>query len=229
MSSHPFRDTYVVCTRRVRRGRFESEPGATMYLRVPDGRNPSPGDRISQRDWFEEVRDRADGEADNRIDPAGDVLVFIHGYNNDQDIVMDRHRQLQSDLWQEGFRGLVVSFDWPSASSTVNYLEDRWDASETAIELVTDVRCPWPRDRDRDARPMYTFSGTRPARTSSAKRSIMRARRVSFTGATGGSPRSCSWAATSRATRSPGMMQFPARCLDGRSGSPTTRTGTTRF
>lgn len=142
MEGHPFDSTYVICTRRVRRDRFESEPGKAIYLRVPNDRNPRPDDRIRQRLWFDEVRDRADGAADNRIDPAGDVLVFIHGYNNDQDIVMRRHRQLQADLWAEGFRGLVVSFDWPSASSTLNYLEDRWDAAETAIELVTGCALP---------------------------------------------------------------------------------------
>ena len=142
MSDHEFEHSYVVCTRRVRRERFESEPGSATYLRVPNHRNPCPGDRIGKRRWFDEVRDRADGAADNRIDPAGDVLVFVHGYNNDQDIVMKRHRRLQDDLWAEGFRGLVVSLDWPSAKQTLNYLEDRWDASETAIALVTACAMP---------------------------------------------------------------------------------------
>ena len=134
--------TYVVCTRRVRDGRFESEPGETRYLRVPQDRNPEVGDATDQDQWFNEVRDRADGAADRRIDPAGDVLVFVHGYNNAQNIVMKRHRRLQADLWQEGFRGLVVSFDWPSASSTLNYLEDRSDAAQSAIELVTGCASP---------------------------------------------------------------------------------------
>ena len=137
MPDHPFKNSYVICTRRLRKERFEAEPGSARYLRVPDGRDPLPGDGISRAVWFREVRDRADGAADNRIDPAGDVLVFIHGYNSDQRLVMRRHRRLQADLWVEGFRGLVVSFDWPSASSTLNYLEDRWDAARTAIELVT--------------------------------------------------------------------------------------------
>ena len=137
MIEAPFDDTYVVCTRRVRQGCFGNEPGPATYLKVGNHQDPTPADKISRRAWFDEVRDLADGAADNRIDPAGDVLVFVHGYNNDQAIVMARHRQLQADLWAEGFRGLVVSFDWPSASSPVNYLEDRWDASETAITLVT--------------------------------------------------------------------------------------------
>ena len=142
MQDHPFEHTYVVCTRRARRGRFEAEPGPTSYLRVPNDRDPCPGDRIGKRTWFDEVNDRADGVADRRIDPGGDVLVFVHGYNNDQEIVMQRHRRLQADLWAEGFRGLVVSLDWPSDDKTLNYLEDRWDASETAIELVTGCAMP---------------------------------------------------------------------------------------
>ena len=137
LSNLPFDTTYVICTRRVRSGFFRNEPGPVAYLEVPDGQDPTPEHKIAQRAWFNRVRDLADGVADNQIDTAGDVLVFIHGYNNDQAIVIDRHRQLQGDLWKEGFRGLVVSFDWPSASSPVNYLEDRWDASKTAITLVT--------------------------------------------------------------------------------------------
>ena len=97
-SRHPFENKYVICTRRLRNGPFQSEPGATTYLRVPNDRNPEPGDRITRRAWFDKVRDRADGAADNRIDPAGHVLVFIPGHNNDQDTVMKRHRQLQDDL-----------------------------------------------------------------------------------------------------------------------------------
>ena len=103
---HPFDDAYVICTRRVRQGQFESEPGKALYLRVPSGRNPRPEDKIVRRVWFDEVRDRADGNADNRLDPAGDVLVFIHGYNSDQDTVVKRHRQLQTDLWGGGFSGI---------------------------------------------------------------------------------------------------------------------------
>ena len=142
MPDHPFDSTYVTCTRRVRKERFEAEPGPARYLRVPADRDPRPEDRIPKAVWFREVRDRADGAADNRIDPAGDVLVFIHGYNNHPAIVMQRHRRLQADLWAEGFRGLVVSFDWPSASSVLNYVEDRWDAAQTAIDLVTACAIP---------------------------------------------------------------------------------------
>jgi pimeloyl-ACP methyl ester carboxylesterase len=133
---------YVMCVRKIKNGEFIAEPGRTRYLKVPAGKPLDPDQEIRARQWFDEVGPLADGMARNKIDPAGDVLVFIHGYNNSQSIVMKRHRQLQADLWNEGFRGLVVSFDWPSADMTVNYLEDRWDASETAIRLVTDTIRP---------------------------------------------------------------------------------------
>ena len=51
---------------------------------------------------------------------------------------MERHRQLQEDLRAAGFRGAIVSFDWPSADMTLNYLEDRHDAKQTALQLVDD-------------------------------------------------------------------------------------------
>jgi esterase/lipase superfamily enzyme len=68
----------------------------------------------------------------------GDILVFIHGYNNDQAVVMHRHRRLQMDLRSIGYKGAIVSFDWPSADMALNYLEDRHDAKQTALHLMTD-------------------------------------------------------------------------------------------
>ena len=137
MSAPESAPAYVICTRRTENDHFVAEPGDVRYLTVPNGSDPTPEHGVGQREWFDAVQDLADGSADNKLDPAGDVLVFIHGYNNSQTVVMQRHRKLQQDLWSAGFRGLVVSFDWPSATSPVNYLEDRWDASRTAITLVT--------------------------------------------------------------------------------------------
>ena len=79
MQHHPFEHTYFVCTRRVRRDRFEAEPGTAISLRVPIDRDLCPGNRIGKRVWFDEVNDGADGVAERRIDPGGDVLEFVHG------------------------------------------------------------------------------------------------------------------------------------------------------
>jgi esterase/lipase superfamily enzyme len=51
---------------------------------------------------------------------------------------MHRHNLLQKRLTEQGYRGAVVSFDWPSASKVLNYLEDRSDAKTTALKLVKD-------------------------------------------------------------------------------------------
>ena len=66
----------------------------------------------------------------------GDILVFVHGYNNSQDTVMQRHDRLAADLGDAGFKGVVLSFDWPSEAMAIHYLEDRHDAKLTAMQLV---------------------------------------------------------------------------------------------
>jgi esterase/lipase superfamily enzyme len=88
-------------------------------------------------EWLECVQDAADGKADKRISESGDVLVFVHGYNNSLEEIRKRHEMLKADLAAEGWRGVVVSFDWPSGEQTLNYLEDRADAAATARYLVS--------------------------------------------------------------------------------------------
>ena len=123
--------------------RFIAEPGEVRFLKVPTrfrgGKlvaGYGPQDVIGQEQWFEEVADLADGMKDATLDRPGHIVVFVHGYNNDIPIVHSRMVQLQLDLAAEDFHGLVIAFDWPSDDSTLNYLEDRWDASEVAIQLV---------------------------------------------------------------------------------------------
>jgi esterase/lipase superfamily enzyme len=130
---------YFICTRAVKNGQFIPEPGKVRFLKTKDqdGVWPSPADEIPAQAWVDEVRDRADGIADSRVCEGGDVLIFIHGYNNTLETVTKRQRYLNQDLAVEGFRGLVISFDWPSDNSTLNYLEDRWDAAAVATKLVT--------------------------------------------------------------------------------------------
>ena len=43
---------------------------------------------------------------------------------------------MQRGLERNGFDGVVVSFDWPSADYVLNYLEDRHDAKKSALMLV---------------------------------------------------------------------------------------------
>ncbi|RMH34276.1 MAG: alpha/beta hydrolase, partial [Nitrospirae bacterium] len=134
---------YVICVRNVigvgEAQRFGNEPGPTRWLRVPPGEYPRPSHHIPKREWVEAVLERAKtGTNPHTGLPTGDILVFIHGYNNSQEIVLQRHRRLEADLREAGYQGAVISFDWPSAQSVLNYLEDRDDAKATARRLRDD-------------------------------------------------------------------------------------------
>ena len=131
---------YVICVRNVEKGKFGSEPGATYFLEVPASKKTMDvGHKVAKRtDWFKAVMKNSVVGTDDDGNELGDILVFIHGYNNSQATVLKRHRQIKKSLKKEGFKGEVVSFDWPSADRTLNYLEDRSDAKQTAIKLVDD-------------------------------------------------------------------------------------------
>lgn len=126
---------YVFCVRSIKSGTFGDEPGATHFLKVPSGQNPDPAHKIAKSTWFKEVQQIArHGPQDSG--PVGDVLIYVHGFNTPQDVMMERHRNLRAGLEALGYEGAVISFDWPCASSALNYLEDRTDAKMTAIRLV---------------------------------------------------------------------------------------------
>lgn len=131
---------FMLCAREVKRGAFTAEPGPSQYLIVPDGAIPSPRHAVHKDSWVRKLRAKSTWGKDSR-DPRlarGDLLVFVHGYNNNLSIVTKRHRQLKRDLVEAGFKGEVMTFCWPSDDMTFNYLEDRHDAKATAMQLVTD-------------------------------------------------------------------------------------------
>jgi len=129
-------DYYVISARNIKKGEFGAEPGRVRYLKVPETELPKPAHEVAVKQWIEEVRDLADGKADGNFAEGGDVLIFVHGYNNNTEVIRDRQLRLSRDLAAEQWGGVVVSFDWPSDDSTLNYLEDRADAAEVAHELV---------------------------------------------------------------------------------------------
>ena len=106
------------------------------FLAVPQSTNPSPECRIPQKEWFQRVADGADGLVDGEVGEVGQVLVYVHGYSNTAETIVARHETLQSHLKAEGWKGLVISFDWPCGESTLGYLEDRTDAAATSRLLV---------------------------------------------------------------------------------------------
>lgn len=122
---------YLICTRSLKNGQFSTEAGPTRYLVVPSGL-PKPEHQVPRTAFLAEV---AGTPAAPRVQ---DLLFFIHGYNVTQQDLMVRHRKIKSALAKAGYRGDLISFDWPAFGSAANYLEDRSDARRVAIQLVDD-------------------------------------------------------------------------------------------
>ncbi len=139
----PDQSNFVISTRNIftdneGEKQFGSKPGKTRYLEVPAKQNEEDDPVIAtpshanlpRKEWIEKLLDRAG--------PEGDILIFVHGYNNSIEDVMFRHDELQEKLRAQGFEGAIVSFDWPSGETTLGYLKDRHNAYQTASRLVTD-------------------------------------------------------------------------------------------
>lgn len=131
---------YLMTARRLRSGEFTSEPGPLRFIKISRDRTSyGAADVVSSPAvWAAELQGLADGDENpNSISPTGDVLIFVHGYNNSMSVVIERTRQLRNSLRTEGWRGEVIAFDWPSANQVLNYIEDRQDGAAVAGEMVT--------------------------------------------------------------------------------------------
>jgi hypothetical protein len=132
-----------VCVRNVTGNQFGNDPGGTQFLSVPvDASEPLPANELAggKRAWVQAAIDQGEtGDVDpNTGQKKGDLLVFVHGFNNSCAEVLQRHRVMAKTLVAAGYKGGIISFDWPSAQSVLNYYEDRSDAKDTARSLVTD-------------------------------------------------------------------------------------------
>lgn len=131
---------YVFTVRSVKSGKFANEPGASYFLEVPtSARDIKPGHQMGKKsDWVKKVMEDAKSGRQNPDTEAdlGDILVYVHGFNTPTKTMLKRHRKIKAGLSAQGYKGAVISFDWPSANSALNYLEDRSDAKETARRLV---------------------------------------------------------------------------------------------
>ena len=140
-----------MCVRNIRAGAFGNEPGATHFLEVRGNSAPSPDHRIRKSDWIKGVQEAAKTGTVNGV-PSGDILFYVHGFNNSPRDVLDRHRKLEKGLAAQGYKGAVVSFDWPSANTAINYLEDRHDAKQTMLRLVNEGLVTFSRLQRADCR-----------------------------------------------------------------------------
>lgn len=130
----------MMILRSVSGGQFtdDSAPGPTRYLIVPDdAAAPTPAHAVGAKAWIKAIMAGfGPPNADDKI--TGDLVFLVHGYNADIGKVLAMHDLLAAGLGKAGFKGLVVSFDWPSEGVPLAYLEDRTEAKITAMRLVSD-------------------------------------------------------------------------------------------
>ena len=128
---------YAMSVRSVSKGKFVAGIGPTRFLAVPDGADPDPAQAITASAWYKAVTD-AGKWTNDKGEARGDILFVVHGYNESETEVMDRHRRIRYGLAALAFKGVIVSFDWPSGASALAYLPDRHRAKQTALQLVSD-------------------------------------------------------------------------------------------
>jgi esterase/lipase superfamily enzyme len=142
---------YVLTMRNVQRenGRFGGSAAATRFLVVPGAaKEPRPEHDVGRKAWFDGLRDAFPPDADGVR--SGHLLAYVHGYNNTPKDVLARHRLIAADLRRSGWNGVVLSFDWPSEGTTIQYLEDRREVRGVSERLVTDLILPFVKYRETD-------------------------------------------------------------------------------
>ena len=114
---------------------YSNKLGGAKFLAVPasDG-TLDKANEISRANWFRDVQAAA-GATQNE---KGHIVFFVHGFNTDQFDMLERHRKIRKGLEAHGFKGVVVSYDWPSNGSVMGYSADRRDARLAADKLFTD-------------------------------------------------------------------------------------------
>lgn len=131
---------YLITVRAISNGAFTDAIGATTFLKLQDSDTApfTPTKGMPGDDWVRELIGQVVKSTDATGVRRGDVLVYIHGYNNSMAEVLTWHRILKRDLPTHGFVGTVISFDWPCYNTSLAYVADREEAKKTAFGLVRD-------------------------------------------------------------------------------------------
>jgi esterase/lipase superfamily enzyme len=126
---------YIMTLRNVPGDDVKPTPSGTVYLKLDDNdpKLATPARAMARNAWVADIRAQTLKQTDATGIKRGDVLVFIHGYNNTADLVLQRHRLIKKNLAYYGFLGTVISFDWPSGDIALAYLPDRQEAKKNGI------------------------------------------------------------------------------------------------
>jgi pimeloyl-ACP methyl ester carboxylesterase len=141
---------FIVCCRSTKGADFGDEVGTVRHLAVPENaQTHRPVHQLGLKAWIKDVTQEAES-ARNPVsgNPEGDVLFFVHGYNMSAQDVLRRHRVLRRGLKDQGYKGALVSFDWPSGTVAAAYLLDREKADRSAYKLVSGGIAPFVQFND---------------------------------------------------------------------------------
>lgn len=114
-------------------GYFTNHPAmSTSYVGLgPSDGKVSKGGLLSARKWAEAVHNQSGNSH---------VVIYVHGFNTKQAVMLDRMTAIRTGLAGKGFDAAVCAFDWPSDGvvSSSAYRRDRKDAETTAFHMVMD-------------------------------------------------------------------------------------------
>lgn len=121
---------YIITSQKAGKNSFTNVPSdKTSYLICNETATSfTPADSVKRTDFFNQLL----------ASKPKDLICFIHGYNTEDNQVMERHRSLVQGFAQQGFDGVVLTYAWPSDDNPLMYLNDRHKAKKTAMQLVTD-------------------------------------------------------------------------------------------
>ncbi|MEM9432341.1 MAG: alpha/beta fold hydrolase [Pseudomonadota bacterium] len=88
-------------------GKFSTQPDfdQTHYYDFSKSGNRWTPVRQSKSRWLAAVKDTA---------VTKDVLIHVHGFNTTVPTMLKRHTKIEAGLKDKGFKGVVVSYDWPN-------------------------------------------------------------------------------------------------------------------
>lgn len=110
-------------------------PGAVKFLQSTD--NGATFRSVTKASWANAVLSEFPTNPDTKR-KVGDILIFVHGFNVSFEASRAAHVSYRDSLRQAGWKGMLISFDWPSNGLAFAYLPDRENARKTANALVTD-------------------------------------------------------------------------------------------
>ena len=119
---------------------YSNQLSSAKYLEIPNGQKTiNKSLELPRASWFKKVEAAAGATKTTQGDIInGHIVFFVHGFNTDQYDMLERHRKIRKGLEAHGYKGCIVSFDWPSDGSVFGYKIDRRDARLAADMLFKD-------------------------------------------------------------------------------------------